>query len=167
VSDEGWITLERDQAGLLRYEDNAQLTEIYIPAGTITRTTTISYTSVYTSLQSLPEPLPEGIDYAGRGFGLRVYEQGTAQPGYRFHQPICVVLEYDTSGLTNAANRPLHLYRFDGGWQQESFGGCSYQSAQAQSADRTITHEQIDQAGEHALVQGLPFARLYLPLMIK
>jgi hypothetical protein len=166
VSDAGWITLEGDQAGLLRYEDdNAQLTEIYIPAGAVTRTTTISYTSRYTSAQSLPAPLPEGIDHAGRGFGLNVYEQGIVQPGYRFMQPICVVLEYDASGLTNAENRPLHLYRFDGGWQRESFGTCSYQSQQAQSTDRTTTSEQINEAGAHVLVQGLPFERLYLPVI--
>jgi hypothetical protein len=168
VSDAGWITLENDQAGLLRYEDdNAQLTEVYIPAGAVTRTTTISYTSGYTLVQSLPAPLPEGIDHAGRGFGLKVYEQGIVQPGYRFMQPLCVVLEYDASGLTNAENRPLHLYRFDGGWQQESFGTCSYQSQQAQSTDHPTTSEQIDEAGDHALVQGLPFERLYLPLITK
>jgi hypothetical protein len=165
VSEAGWITLERDEAGLLRYTDNEQLTEIYIPAGAVTRTTTISYTSVYTGIQSLPEPLPEGIDYAGRRFGLQVYEEGYAQPGYTFRQPVCIVLEYDASGLTSVADRPLHLYRFDGEWQRESFDMCSYQSAQAQNG--TITSEQVDQAGDYVLGQGPPYKRLYLPLTPK
>jgi hypothetical protein len=165
VSTDGWITLERNQAGLLRYEDGSQLTEIHIPANAVTRTTTISYTDSYTTAQGLPAPLPEGIDYAGRGFSLKVYEQGRAQPGYTFEQPICVVLEYDASSLSRTTNRPLHLYRFDGGWQQESFGICSAQHAKDTSP--TTTSEQIDQAGMHALVQGLPFEQLYLPLIAR
>jgi hypothetical protein len=167
VSTDGWITLERNQSGLLRYEDGSQLTEIHIPANAVTRTTTISYTASYTTAQGLPAPLPEGIDYAGRGFSLKVYEQGIPQPDYTFEQPICIVLEYDANGLTNAANRPLHLYRFDGSWQQESFGTCSAQSQHAEDTSRTTTSEQIDQAGAHALVQGMPFERVYLPLVTR
>jgi hypothetical protein len=78
VSEQGWITMNREQAAIVRHEDNGKFSEIYIPAGAVTRTTTISYTA----LGALPRPLPDDVDATGRAFQLKIFEDGTPTSGF-------------------------------------------------------------------------------------
>jgi hypothetical protein len=159
VSDQGWITMSREQAAIVRYEDNGKFSELYIPAGAVTRTTTISYTA----LGALPRPLPDDVDAAGRTFQLRIFEDGISTNSFVFAQPVCVVLEYDPVGLADVWERPLRLYHLAEQWRNAAANAPPYRSAVATSAGLTTETICTYASGNFALVQGPPVMRVYMP----
>jgi hypothetical protein len=155
--------MNREQAAIVRHEDNGKFSEIYIPAGAVTRTTTISYTA----LGALPRPLPDDVDATGRAFQLKIFEDGTPTSGFVFAQPICVVLEYDPVGLADLWERPLRLYHLADQWRNAATGGSTYRSTVVNSSELTTETVCTYASGNFALVQGPPVTRVYLPGMSK
>lgn len=160
VSD-GRITLGSGQSVIMRFieEDgdpvgDADFVQIAIPAGAVTRTTTISYTAMLT----VTAPLTEVVAYAGRAFALDVYQDGAPMPGFDFAAPVCITLDYNPSGLSDLTERPLRLYHLRGTtWANEAEGACVPDTG----ANRVTVG--VDEVGEFALVQGPPLQRVYLP----
>lgn len=158
VVTEGRVTLNGGQAGILRFTDAGKFTQIVIPAAAVTGTTTISYTTMAT----VTEQLTSTVTFAGRVFGLDVYQDGPTIPGFDFGAPVCVTLEFDPGGLSNLIERPLRLYHLlDDTWKNVAEEGCI-----PDGGTNRLT-VGIAEAGEYVLVQGPPVQRVYLPFTHK
>jgi hypothetical protein len=174
LGQQGQVTVGAAQAGLIRDNAGGSRSEVFIPVGAVSQTTTISYTALLTptglltptaslTLTSTLTPtgiLTEGVTFAGRAFRLIAIRAGRVQPGFVFNQPVCIVLEYAAQDRAEGPELRLRLYHLAAqGWQPAAV------SSQQQDAAAGTLRVCVRETGEFALAQQSAFERVYLPFI--
>ncbi len=158
IGEDGRVTITASQAGLIRSTDGGKFSEIYIPVGAVTRTTTISFTALLTPSHELTG----SVRYAGRAFRLDVYQDGILIPDFVFAQPLIITLEYDMNDLSDQNRRPLLLYLLEG----ETWHNAAAEEYPPEKSNNQL-RVGINTPGEFALVQGAEVPLISLPLTMR
>ncbi len=131
---------------------------VEIPVGAVDADTTLLCTDWE------PTPPPNYL-FLGRGFILKAYRAGIHQPGFAFHHPLTLTLNYDEADFVVAEDQGwLYTGYIGGTWDEE---GLTF-IARDEPLDLityTLTHlPHLSQSG-YALLAAYP--RVYLPLVLK
>jgi hypothetical protein len=114
------VTLAPSAPTTLVYTDTQGLrTEVQIPAGAVTQTTTLRLTP------TLVGPL-SGYAFAGHAFTLAAERSGAALPEFSFSQPLTVTIGYSTADVRVVSDTSkLALWRWNVGSWQDAAQSCA------------------------------------------
>ena len=145
-------------ATLVYSSSSSLITSITVPAGDVSATTVLSYTSVPTATA------PSGFGFAGLAFSLDAYRNGTMLDGFAFAQPIGVTVQYGDADIAGLNEQTLTLAYWNGmGWV-DAGTTCAPPSIYTHESETNRFTVAICHLSEFG-VFGVPQRKLLLPLM--
>jgi thermitase len=159
VAEEG-ITVGPLQGGTIVVSTAGGLTAtIEIPAGAVTKTIQLAYTSVPTVIGS-----PSGLVFAGRAFRLEAYRGDGLLPGLVFEEPVTVTIRYTEADVAGLDENALELcYRDGGEWSTDGIAVVARDTSNHRLV-ATVAH--LSEFATFAKEQQEQH-RVYLPLVLR
>jgi hypothetical protein len=148
-------SVDPESGGTLVYTNTQGMTTtVQVPPDAVDQATTL----VYLPLQ--PESPPSGFAFAGQGFDLEAFQNGTLVPGLVFAQPVTVTIHYSDADVAGLDEESLTLtYWTDSMWQDAACGPAERHLAENWLAVPICHLSQFGLLGEKRA-----FA-IYLPLV--
>jgi Tol biopolymer transport system component len=155
------VTILPDQGTTLNYTDVQGLTTtITISTGAVVTNTLL----IYTPIDEITPPA--SLQFAGRAFELTAYQNGTAQPGFTFLQPVNVSLTYSSEQVADLQEDALSLQVLHGDDWSDAAETCSPASAYIRDTASNSLSVDICHLSQFALM-GTPGFSIYLPLVVR
>jgi Tol biopolymer transport system component len=155
------IVIAPDQEATLVHTDTQGLTTtIHIPVGAVDAETLLIYTPVE---EVTP---PSGLQFAGRAFELTAYQNGIAQPGFTFLQPVNVSLTYSDEQVAGLQEDALSLQVWHGEDWLDAAETCSPAATYVRDTAGNTLSVDICHLSQFALVGPQGFS-IYLPLVVR
>ena len=141
------VTLRPNSAGTLTYTDgNGKPTQVSAPAGAVTVTTTLLYTS-------LPSATPAGqqLLFAGHAFTLDGYRNGVFVPGLTFPTPVEVSITYSDADVAGMDEISLTLFYWNGSQWIDAATTCSPSSTYTRDLPNNVLSVPICHLSKYGL----------------
>jgi hypothetical protein len=153
------VTITPSEASTLVYTSTSSLvTEIVVPASSVTATTVLSYTAVPTATA------PAGFGFAGLAFSLDAYQDDIKLDGFAFAQPIGVTVQYSDADIAGLNEQTLTLAYWNGTGWVDAGTTCAPPSIYTHEPEMNRFTVAICHLSEFG-VFGVPQRKLLLPLM--
>jgi predicted GH43/DUF377 family glycosyl hydrolase len=138
--------------------DTADLTTtIEIPAGTVTDTTTI----VYSSLPNITVTPSPTLAFAGHAFSLDAYRNDVLILGFTFEGPVTITIEYSDGDVEGLIEHTLTLYHWaDNTWADAACGDYD------RDLEANVIRVLVCHLSDFALF-GKEKTGIYLPIILK
>ncbi len=149
--------IEPESGGTLVYTNTQGLTTtVQVPPNAVDEDTSLVY------LPQQPESPPSGSEFAGRGFELEAFQNGTLVPGLVFAKPVTVTTQYSDADVAGLDEASLTLTYWTGSmWQDAACGPVERHLSENRMA-APICH-----LGRFALLGERSEFRVYLPLVFE
>jgi hypothetical protein len=111
-------SVDPESGGTLVYTNTQGLTTtIQVPPDAVDQATSLVY------LPQQPESPPSGFAFAGQGFDLEAFQNGTLVPGLVFAEPVTVTIHYSDADVAGLDEESLALTYWTGSvWQDAACG---------------------------------------------
>jgi hypothetical protein len=133
-------------------------TTIYASPNSVSETTTLIYTPIVTATE------PSGFAFAGHGFSLEAYQDGSHQPSFILYNPVTVTIHYSDEDVFFINEDSLKLEYWDGSQWVDAATTCTPISIYTFNTDMNWLAVPICHLSKFALFGET--SRIYLTVIV-